>query len=67
MSLSTLNLVALKIRRNCRNIFLALTFAGTIILLTAALFGQGYFGTVSGVLTDPTSAVVQGARPYWAR
>jgi hypothetical protein len=26
------------------------------------LFGQGYFGTVSGILTDPTGAVVQGAK-----
>jgi|CZKR01.1.fsa_nt_gi hypothetical protein len=26
------------------------------------LFSQGYFGTVSGILTDPSAAVVQGAK-----
>jgi len=25
-------------------------------------FGQAYFGTVSGVLTDPTGAVIPGAK-----
>ncbi len=29
--------------------------------LPALLFGQAYFGTVSGELTDATGAVVQGA------
>ncbi|SPF49946.1 conserved hypothetical protein [Candidatus Sulfotelmatobacter kueseliae] len=33
-----------------------------IVLLPALLFGQGYFGTVSGGLTDATGAVVQGAK-----
>ena len=32
------------------------------LLLCGALFGQGYFGTVSGQLTDPSGAVVPGAR-----
>lgn len=41
--------------------------AGTLILATviafpALLFGQGYFGTVSGELTDTTGALVEGAR-----
>ena len=31
-----------------------------IVLLPAVLFGQAYFGTVSGLLTDPSGAVVQG-------
>jgi hypothetical protein len=26
-----------------------------------ALFGQGYFGTISGTLTDSSGAIVQGA------
>jgi hypothetical protein len=30
--------------------------------MPAMLFGQAYFGTVSGVLTDPTGAVIQGAK-----
>jgi outer membrane receptor protein involved in Fe transport len=33
-----------------------------IVLLPAALFGQGYFGTVSGTLTDSSAAVIQGAK-----
>jgi hypothetical protein len=32
------------------------------LLLPALLSGQGYFGTVSGLLTDPSGAVVQGAK-----
>ncbi|MGH9430438.1 MAG: carboxypeptidase regulatory-like domain-containing protein [Terriglobia bacterium] len=32
------------------------------LLLGAALFGQGYFGTVGGQLTDPSGAVVPGAK-----
>ncbi len=41
--------------------------AGTLIIATliavpTMLFAQGYFGTVSGVLTDATGAVVAGAR-----
>ena len=32
------------------------------LLLPAMLFGQAYFGTVSGELTDATGAVVQGAK-----
>src|ERR1035437_8165131 len=41
--------------------------AGTLILamviaFPALLFGQGYFGTVSGELTDTTGALVEGAR-----
>jgi hypothetical protein len=33
-----------------------------VVLLPAVMFGQGYFGTVSGLLTDPSGAVVQGAK-----
>src|SRR5438874_174146 len=33
-----------------------------LLLLPAALLAQGYFGTVSGELTDPSSAVIQGAK-----
>src|ERR1700728_2938235 len=36
--------------------------AAVIVLLPAALFAQGYFGTVSGILTDPSSAAIQGAK-----
>lgn len=33
-----------------------------LLLLPLALFSQGYFGTVSGELTDPSGAVIQGAK-----
>src|ERR1700680_906261 len=33
-----------------------------VLTLPAAVFGQAYFGTVSGELTDATAAVVQGAK-----
>ncbi|MGB6689230.1 MAG: TonB-dependent receptor [Terracidiphilus sp.] len=33
-----------------------------ILALPAMAFGQGYFGTVSGVLTDSTGAVIPGAK-----
>ncbi|MGC2058306.1 MAG: TonB-dependent receptor, partial [Candidatus Sulfotelmatobacter sp.] len=36
--------------------------AAVIVLLPAILFGQGYFGTVSGTLTDPSGAIIQGAK-----
>ena len=44
--------------RQCR--FRTLAFLA--VLLPAALLGQGYFGTVSGMLTDPSGAVIQGAK-----
>ncbi len=55
MSSSTLLLQQLRQRA-----FQVLTIV-IIALLPAVLFGQGYFGTVSGLLTDPSGAVVQGA------
>jgi hypothetical protein len=33
-----------------------------MLLFSGALVAQSYFGTVSGMLTDPTGAVIQGAR-----
>ncbi|MGB7730469.1 MAG: TonB-dependent receptor [Candidatus Acidiferrum sp.] len=33
-----------------------------LLLLPVALFSQAYFGTVSGEITDPTGAVVPGAK-----
>src|SRR5437667_12003656 len=33
-----------------------------LLLLPAGLLAQGYFGTVSGELTDPSGAVIQGAK-----
>jgi hypothetical protein len=42
-------------------IFRGLLFA-ILLLLPVALFSQAYFGTVSGEITDPTGAVVPGAK-----
>jgi hypothetical protein len=47
--------------RNFPRLFHILTFA-VWILLPTVLVCQGYFGTVSGVLTDSSGAVIQGAR-----
>jgi hypothetical protein len=48
-------------RQKSQRIFQTLTLA-LVVLLSATLFGQAYYGTVSGVLTDATGAVVQGAK-----
>ena len=43
---------------NCRRVFFpVLLTAILLVVIPAVLFGQAYFGTVSGVLTDPTGAV----------
>src|ERR1700704_117342 len=47
---------------NCSRSLLCALLLVIVLMLPAAVFGQGYFGTVSGELTDPTGAVVQGAR-----
>jgi Carboxypeptidase regulatory-like domain len=51
--------ISKSLSRNCQRAFLPFVVA---IVLSAALFGQAYFGTVSGTLTDATGAVVEGAR-----
>ena len=38
------------------------TIVTLVLIIPAALFGQGYFGTVSGEITDPSGAVVPGAK-----
>ncbi|HXW92801.1 MAG TPA: TonB-dependent receptor [Terriglobales bacterium] len=55
-----MSISALTIRKKGRCIWRCLT-AACIVVLPVALFGQGYFGTVSGIVTDPSAAVVQGA------
>jgi hypothetical protein len=45
--------------RNGQRAFLPFAIA---LLLPAVLFAQAYFGTVSGILTDSTGAVVEGAK-----
>ncbi len=50
------------ILRNCSRSLLCALLLVTVLMLPAAVFGQAYFGTVSGELTDATGAVVQGAK-----
>ena len=38
------------------------SFMAIAFLLSGMLFGQGYFGTVSGTLTDSSGAIIQGAK-----
>jgi len=48
---------------NCGRVFFPVLLAAILlVLIPAVLFGQAYFGTVSGVLTGPTGAVIQGAK-----
>ena len=56
-----MSLTTLTFGENYRRVLRTLTIA-IIVLLPAALFGQGYFGTVSGILTDPSAAIIQGAK-----
>ena len=48
--------------RNSRRVPLRIFVVVILTTLPVMLFGQAYFGTVSGILTDPTGAVVQGAK-----
>ena len=41
---------------------MACLLLATVVTFPTMLSGQGYFGTVSGVLTDPSGAVIQGAK-----
>src|SRR5271166_139372 len=43
------------------NVFRGVLFA-ILVLLPVTLFGQSYFGTVSGEVTDASGAIVQGAK-----
>ena len=48
------------LRQACQYRFRTLVFFA--VLVPAALLAQGYFGTVSGMLTDPSGAIIQGAK-----
>ena len=50
------------VRHDQKRILTGVVIIAVLIVLPAVLFGQGYFGTVSGELTDASGAVVQGAR-----
>jgi Carboxypeptidase regulatory-like domain len=50
------------LRHNSCRALTTLMFFALLIVPSTMLFGQGYFGTVSGELTDASGAVVQGAK-----
>jgi hypothetical protein len=50
------------LRHNSCRALTTLMFFAFLIVPSTMLFGQGYFGTVSGELTDASGAVVQGAK-----
>ncbi len=50
------------LRNHCQRMLTGFVFFAVLIASSSLLFGQGYFGTVSGELTDASGAVVQGAR-----
>jgi hypothetical protein len=55
-----MNSFAKQPRRLCPHLLQVLVLA-MLFLLRATVFGQSYFGTVSGLLTDASGAVVPGA------
>jgi hypothetical protein len=57
-----MHLTTSTLQTSSRRIFAACLFLSTVVAFPTLLFGQGYFGTVSGTLTDPSSAVIQGAK-----
>jgi carboxypeptidase family protein len=52
---------SISILRDSRLVLFSTLFV-VMLLLSGTLFGQAYFGTVTGELTDATGAVVQGAK-----
>src|ERR1019366_9677295 len=53
---------ASKLQTSSQRFLAAFLIMATVVALPTLLFGQGYFGTVSGILTDQSAAVVQGAK-----
>jgi len=47
---------------SCRRILFRALLIAIMGMLPAGLLAQAYFGTVGGLVTDPTGAVVQGAK-----
>src|SRR6202167_2319537 len=56
-----MSLSALRLLGNSKCLLRTL-ISTVIVLLPAVLIGQGYFGTVSGALTDSSGAIIQGAK-----
>jgi hypothetical protein len=48
--------------QKCSNHFCGILVLAFLLAVPAAVFGQAYFGSVTGVLTDQTGAVIPGAK-----
>ncbi len=57
-----MNCFVLAIRQTFQRKSQLLLVAIMVLLCPASSFAQGYFGTVSGMLTDPSGAIIEGAR-----
>jgi len=57
-----MNSIVSVFRTNRQRILAGMLMLATLLALSSVLFSQAYFGTVSGVLTDATGAVVGGAK-----
>lgn len=53
---------ASEVTSNYRRGFSLLLLAAILLATPAMVVGQSYFGTVSGILTDPSAAIIQGAK-----
>ncbi len=53
---------ASEVTSNCRRGFSLLLLVAILLATPAMVLGQSYFGTVSGILTDPSAAIIQGAK-----
>ena len=53
---------AAKFKPSLHQLLATIFIIATVIAFSATMFGQAYFGTVSGELTDATGAVVEGAK-----
>jgi hypothetical protein len=51
-----------ELKHRCRLQFHWILLLASLLTTPAGSFGQGYFGTVTGVLSDPTGAVIPGAK-----
>jgi hypothetical protein len=49
-------------RRTCSQQFCWIVLLAFLLAMPATFFGQAYFGSVTGVLTDPSGAVIPGAK-----
>src|SRR5271169_1843367 len=54
--------LASTLQSSSQRLLAAFLIMATVVAAPTMLFSQGYFGTISGILTDPSAALVQGAK-----